>query len=80
MLRTLHNYVIENKNMHVYGVNTGNVGFLMNKCFSRSEDLIDHIEHAISTQLTLLKMEATDTSDKRYHYIARYMFLEKQTK
>ncbi|MCX3065735.1 NAD(+)/NADH kinase, partial [Wolbachia endosymbiont of Drosophila pseudotakahashii] len=56
MLRTLHNYVIENKNMHVYGINTGNVGFLMNKCFSCSEDLIDHIEHATSTQLTLLKM------------------------
>ncbi|WP_423349177.1 NAD kinase [Wolbachia sp. wLmal] len=70
MLRTLHNYVIENKNMHVYGINTGNVGFLMNKCFSCSEDLIDHIEHATSTQLTLLKMEATDTSGKRYHYIA----------
>uniref|UniRef100_A0A1A9VJS9 NAD(+) kinase n=1 Tax=Glossina austeni TaxID=7395 RepID=A0A1A9VJS9_GLOAU len=67
MLRTLHNYVIENKNTHVYGVNTGNVGFLMNKCF---KDLIDHIEHATSTQLTLLKMEATDTSGKKYHYIA----------
>ncbi|GFR20222.1 NAD kinase [Trichonephila clavata] len=67
MLRTLHNYVIENKNTHVYGVNTGNVGFLMNKCF---KDLIDHIEHATLAQLTLLKMEATDTSGKRYHYIA----------
>ncbi|WP_168464161.1 NAD kinase [Wolbachia endosymbiont of Ctenocephalides felis wCfeT] len=70
MLRTLHNYVIENKNMRVYGINTGNVGFLMNKCFSCSEDLIDDIEHAISTQLTLLKMEATDTNGKAYHYIA----------
>ncbi len=70
MLRTLHNYVIENKNTHVYGVNTGNVGFLMNKCFSRSEDLINHIEHATSTQLTLLKMEAADINGKRYHYIA----------
>lgn len=70
MLRTLHNYVMENKSMHVYGVNTGNVGFLMNKCFSRSEDLINHIEHTISTQLTLLKMEATDTSGNKYHYTA----------
>ncbi|QKX02590.1 NAD kinase [Wolbachia endosymbiont of Dirofilaria (Dirofilaria) immitis] len=70
MLHTLHNYVIENKSMHVYGTNTGNVGFLMNKCFSCSEDLIDHIEYATSVQLTLLKMEAIDISGKRYHYIA----------
>ncbi|MDM8335408.1 NAD kinase [Wolbachia pipientis] len=70
MLRTLHNYVIENKNVHVYGVNTGNVGFLMNKCFSCGEDVIDHIERTISTQLTLLKMEAADISGKKYHYIA----------
>ncbi|QKX01484.1 NAD kinase [Wolbachia endosymbiont of Cruorifilaria tuberocauda] len=70
MLRTLHNYVIENKSMHVYGTNTGNVGFLMNKCFSCSEDLINHIEYATSAQLTLLKMEAISTSGKRYHYIA----------
>ncbi|MCA4775273.1 NAD kinase [Wolbachia endosymbiont of Mansonella ozzardi] len=70
MLRTLHNYVIGNKNIHVYGVNTGNVGFLMNKCFSRSEDLTDNIEYTIPTQLTLLKMEATDIGGKKYHYIA----------
>ncbi|MCV3769659.1 NAD kinase [Wolbachia endosymbiont of Dipetalonema caudispina] len=70
MLRTLHNYVIGNKSMHVYGTNTGNVGFLMNKCFSCSEDLITHIEYATLTQLTLLKMEATDISGKSYHYIA----------
>ncbi|WP_353287780.1 NAD kinase [Wolbachia endosymbiont (group B) of Gerris lacustris] len=67
MLRTLHNYVIGNKDTHVYGINTGNVGFLMNKCF---EDLIDHIEHAVPTQLTLLKMEATDISGKKHRYIA----------
>jgi NAD+ kinase len=70
MLRTLHNYVMEDKNMHVYGINTGNVGFLMNKCLNNIEDLIDHIEHAISAQLTLLKMEATDTSGNKYHYTA----------
>ncbi|MEC4735121.1 MAG: NAD kinase [Wolbachia endosymbiont of Halictus tumulorum] len=67
MLRTLHDYVIGNKDTHVYGINTGNVGFLMNKCF---EDLIDHIEHAVPTQLTLLKMEATDISGKKHRYIA----------
>lgn len=70
MLRTLHNYVMHNKNMHVYGVNTGNVGFLMNKCFSTSEDLVSHIGRAVSTQLTLLKMEATDVNGKEYHYTA----------
>ncbi|MGL9725805.1 MAG: NAD kinase [Wolbachia sp.] len=70
MLRILHNYVIGNKDIHVYGINTGNVGFLMNKCFSCSKDLINHIEHAVPTQLTLLKMEAIDTNDKKHHYIA----------
>ncbi|MCA7010325.1 NAD kinase [Wolbachia endosymbiont of Tribolium confusum] len=70
MLRTLHKYVIGNKGIHVYGINTGNVGFLMNKCCSRDEDLINHIEHAVPTQLTLLKMEATDISGKKHHYIA----------
>lgn len=66
-LRTLHDYVIVNKDTHVYGINTDNVGFLMNKCF---KDPIDHIEHAVPTQLTLLKMEATDISGKKHHYIA----------
>jgi NAD+ kinase len=62
--------VIENKNIHVYGVKTGNVGLFMNKCFSCSEDLIDNIEYAIPIQLTLLKMETTDIGGKKYHYIA----------
>ncbi|CCF78113.1 inorganic polyphosphateATP-NAD kinase [Wolbachia endosymbiont of Onchocerca ochengi] len=70
MLRTLHNYVIENKSVHVYGTNTGNVGFLMNKCFSYIEDLIGHIEYATSAQLTLLKMEAIDISGNSYRCIA----------
>ncbi|AAW70988.1 NAD kinase [Wolbachia endosymbiont of Brugia malayi] len=70
MLHTLHNYVVGNKDIHVYGVNTGSVGFLMNKYFSSSEDLIDNIEHATSAQLTLLKMEAIDLSGKKYHHVA----------
>ncbi|QKX02764.1 NAD kinase [Wolbachia endosymbiont of Litomosoides sigmodontis] len=70
MLRTLHNHIIGNKDIHVYGVNTGNVGFLMNKCFNSSKDLIDNIEYATSAQLTLLKMEATDLSSKKYHHVA----------
>lgn len=67
MLRTLHNYIIENKNIHVYGINTGNVGFLMNNL---NEDLIDHIKYAIPTKLTLLKMEATDINNKKHYHTA----------
>ncbi len=82
MLHTLHNYVIGNKDTHVYGVNTGSVGFLMNKYFSSGEDLINNIEHATSAQLTLLKMEATDLSGKKYHHLAvtKCMSLERQIK
>lgn len=68
MLRTLHNHVIENKNISVYGINTGNVGFLMNQCFNLNENITDHIKNAIPTQLTLLKMEATDINNKKYYY------------
>lgn len=67
MLRTLHNYVIGSRDIHVYGINTGNVGFLMNHF---NGDLIDHIKRAIPTQLTLLEMEATDINNKKYHYTA----------
>lgn len=67
MLRTLHDYIIENQNIHVYGINTGNVGFLMNNL---NEDLIDHIKCAIPTKLTLLKMEATDINNKKYYHTA----------
>ncbi|MDN5247745.1 MAG: NAD kinase [Wolbachia endosymbiont of Tyrophagus putrescentiae] len=67
MLRTLHNYIIGNGNIHVYGINTGNVGFLMNKY---KENIIDCIKHAIPTKLTLLNMEAVDTHNKKYYYTA----------
>lgn len=67
MLRTLHDYIIENKNIHVYGINTGNVGFLMNNL---NEDLMHHIKCAIPTKLTLLKMEATDINNKKYYHTA----------
>ncbi|WFW29951.1 MAG: NAD kinase [Wolbachia endosymbiont of Menacanthus eurysternus] len=70
MLRALHNYVIGNKNIHVYGVNTGNVGFLMNKYFNCSNDLVDSIECATPTQLTLLKVEVINIGGKKHHYIA----------
>ena len=67
MLRTLHNHIIENGKMLVYGINTGNVGFLMNKL---SDDLISNIKSASPTQLTLLKMEATDIYNKKHIYTA----------
>ncbi|OEY87036.1 NAD kinase [Wolbachia pipientis] len=68
MLRVLHNYVIEkNENISVYGINTGNVGFLMNQ---PEEDIMHCIKHAVSTQLILLKMEATDINNKKYYYKA----------
>ncbi|UWI83136.1 NAD kinase [Wolbachia endosymbiont of Howardula sp.] len=70
MLRTLHNYIIKHRHTHIYGINTGNVGFLMNKCVDRCEELINHIKYATSTQLTLLKMEISDINGNSCQYIA----------
>lgn len=70
MLRTLHNYVIENRNVPVYGINTGNVGFLMNNHFPLNEDLINQIKNSVPAQLNLLSMYAIDIYGKKYKHIA----------
>jgi NAD+ kinase len=67
MLRVLHSYAIERGNVRVYGINTGNVGFLMNKY---KADLISSIEHAVPAKLILLTMEATDINNTKHYYKA----------
>ncbi len=67
MLHSLHNYII-GKGIHVYGINYGTVGFLLNK--SLEENLIEHINKAIPTELVLLKMKATDINGKEYYSTA----------
>ncbi|MGN7679054.1 MAG: NAD kinase [Anaplasma sp.] len=60
MLHSLHNYVIrQSRNVPVYGVRHGTVGFLLNHCcFDGS--LQHNIERAVAAELPLLRMEATD--------------------
>lgn len=78
MLHSLHNYVI-GKSIPVYGINYGTVGFLLNKSLeeagvllneSLEENLIQHINKAIPTELTLLEMKATDVNGQEYHSVA----------
>ncbi|MGN7618720.1 MAG: NAD kinase [Ehrlichia sp.] len=69
MLHSLHNYIInKNNDIPVYGINYGTVGFLLNQ-YSEC-NLIDRINKAVPTQLTLLNMVATDTHQKKHSAIA----------
>ena len=69
MLHSLHNYIVnKNNNVPVYGMNYGTVGFLLNQY---SEDnLIDRINKAVPTELTVLTMVATDIYQKEHSAIA----------
>ncbi|ABD45580.1 ATP-NAD kinase family protein [Ehrlichia chaffeensis str. Heartland] len=69
MLHSLHNYVVNKcNNVPVYGINYGTIGFLLNQY--SEYNLIDRINEAIPTQLTILNMVATDTDKKQYNAIA----------
>ncbi|GHM58148.1 MAG: NAD kinase [Candidatus Mesenet longicola] len=78
MLHSLHNYVIGN-GIPVYGISYGTVGFLLNKPLeetgvllndSLEGNLVQHINKAVPTELTLLEMEATDVNGQGYHSVA----------
>ena len=59
MLHSLHNYVINpRRDVPVYGVRCGTVGFLLNSC--AEDSLPSKIENAVATELTLLRMDAED--------------------
>lgn len=54
----------------VYGINFGHVGFLMNECQIKSDDLFDKLQNAIANTLTPLKMRAFDRKGKIHEEIA----------
>ena len=63
MLHSLHNYIInKDNNIPVYGINYGTVGFLLNQY--SEHNLIDRINKAVPTQLTVLNMVSTDINQK----------------
>ncbi|QJC27232.1 NAD kinase [Anaplasma platys] len=69
MLHGLHNHVISpQRNVPVYGVRAGTVGFLLNSCPEGS--LPWKIENSVATDLTLLRMEAVDIHGAKHNAIA----------
>lgn len=62
MLHTLHEHV--DRNLPVFGMRLGEVGFLMNRFFE--DDLVDRISAAREVVLNPLEMETTDR-DGRVH-------------
>ena len=60
MLKTLHSF--KERNIPIYGLNTGSVGFLLNDF--TIEHLIQRITNADSVELYPLKMEVTTADDK----------------
>ncbi|MFT6332536.1 MAG: NAD+ kinase [Lentimonas sp.] len=67
MLHLLH--LIEEKNIPVYGINFGTVGFLMNSNCDEG-DLFKAIDKAIPSVIRPLKMIATDHKDKKHQLLA----------
>lgn len=69
MLHGLHNHIIApQRDVPVYGVRAGTVGFLLNNCPEGS--LPCKIENSVATDLTLLRMEAVDIHGVVHHAIA----------
>ncbi|ACZ49623.1 inorganic polyphosphate/ATP-NAD kinase [Anaplasma centrale str. Israel] len=69
MLHSLHNYVVgPGRNVPVYGVRHGSVGFLLNHCVDGS--LPHKLENAVATELPLLRMEAKDVYGHTHSAIA----------
>lgn len=66
MLQTLHRVI--GRNVPVYGMNFGTVGFLMNN-FARA-DLLDRLEAAHPTQIFPLSMEVIDVAGHRQSALA----------
>ena len=66
ILHTLETY--GRKNIPIYGMNKGTVGFLMNN-YSK-ENLIKNINNAETTKISPLIMEAIDINGKKYKGIA----------
>jgi NAD+ kinase len=77
MLKTLHHFANSNKNF--YGINSGTVGFLMNK-YQLKENLIDLVQKAKLTKLNTLKMEAiTNDGFKKLNSAINEIYLIRKT-
>jgi len=66
VLRVLHKIITYSKTTKVYGINCGNLGFLLNNFDQSKGDLIDRIYNAIPVKLSPLKVEMEDRSGKTH--------------
>ena len=66
MLHLLHEY--ESKQVALYGINCGTVGFLMNS-FSE-ENFLDNLSQAKESTLYPLRMEVIDADNNRHSHVA----------
>ncbi len=66
MLHLLHDF--ENKNLPIYGINCGTVGFLMNSFCQNS--FLEKLGNAEESRLHPLKMQAFDIDNKIHNHIA----------
>jgi len=66
ILHLLHDF--ENKNIPIYGINCGTVGFLMNSFHETA--FLENLRQAQESKLHPLRMEALDKAGKIHSYIA----------
>ena len=66
MLHTLHKFM--NKDVPIYGMNKGTVGFLMNEF--QTEDLHERLEKAVKSSIHPLMMIATDSEGEKHQATA----------
>lgn len=66
MLQTLHRFM--GRDIPIYGMNRGSVGFLMNEF--RMDDLMERINEAEITQLAPLSMDVTDADGQQHSAMA----------
>ena len=60
MLQTLHDNI--NRDLPIYGMNKGSIGFLMNKY--NEKNLLKRIEKSISAELHPLKMKTKSINER----------------
>ena len=66
MLQTLHRFM--HRNLPIYGMNRGSVGFLMNEY--QEDDLLERLDHAHTTVTHPLTMTATDAQGGTHRALA----------
>lgn len=68
ILHLLHDY--ESKQIPIYGINCGTVGFLMNSFNEEEDDVLEAIKHAQESALYPLRMQVTDIDGQTHNHIA----------